>query len=57
MQRNPGIARDSGQSRISTNPFYVGFPIAGYELGLQPENEIQASKSDSVLAYWGVENV
>jgi lactoylglutathione lyase len=35
-------------------PFYVGFNVAGYELGLQPEEEAQSTeKSDS----WGVENV
>ncbi|MDB5224157.1 MAG: bleomycin resistance protein [Chitinophagaceae bacterium] len=37
-------------------PFYVGFNIAGYELGLQPgeSNEI---KSENVEMYWGVNNV
>lgn len=39
-------------------PFYVGFNVAGYELGLQPEEEGQgAEKADSVITYWGVENV
>jgi predicted enzyme related to lactoylglutathione lyase len=39
-------------------PFYVGFNVAGYELGLQPEEGVQASKkTDSVITYWGVENV
>jgi catechol 2,3-dioxygenase-like lactoylglutathione lyase family enzyme len=39
-------------------PFYVGFNVAGYELGLQPEEEAQSTeKSDSVITYWGVENV
>lgn len=37
-------------------PFYVGFNICGYELGLQPEEKIQA-KSDAVVSYWGVDNV
>lgn len=37
-------------------PFYVGFNIAGYELGLQPEEDVLA-KSDAVVSYWGVENV
>lgn len=37
-------------------PFYVGFNIAGYELGLQPE-EAPLSKSDAVVGYWGVEDV
>lgn len=33
-------------------PFYVGFDIQGYELGLQPE-ENPLSKSDAVVSYWG----
>jgi predicted enzyme related to lactoylglutathione lyase len=37
-------------------PFYVGFHIGGYELGLQPE-EHALLKSDAVVSYWGVENV
>ena len=38
-------------------PFYVGFNIAGYELGLQPEDEPVADKPESVLTYWGVEDI
>lgn len=36
-------------------PYYVGFNIGGYELGLQPESH--NTKSDNVIAYWGVENI
>jgi len=36
--------------------FYVGFNIAGYELGLQPE-ESTVPKGESVFTYWGVEDV
>ena len=35
-------------------PFYVGFNVAGYELGLQPAAAQSEAKSDSVVAYWGV---
>jgi lactoylglutathione lyase len=35
-------------------PFYVGFTIGGYELGLLPENSI---KGNNILTYWGVENI
>lgn len=38
-------------------PFYVGFNIGGYELGLQPEEKGNDHKSDNVVAYWGVENI
>ncbi|KGO89990.1 VOC family protein [Flavobacterium suncheonense] len=37
-------------------PFYVGFNIGGYELGLQPEEQL-LSKSDNVVSYWGVDDV
>jgi lactoylglutathione lyase len=35
-------------------PFYVGFNIGGYELGLLPDESL---KGDNVLSYWGVENI
>jgi predicted enzyme related to lactoylglutathione lyase len=38
-------------------PFYVGFNIAGYELGLHPEQNPTAEKSESVLTYWGVSDI
>ena len=38
-------------------PFYIGFNIAGYELGLQPEENPKLPKAESVLSYWGVENI
>lgn len=37
-------------------PFYVGFKVAGYELGLHPGGSDSAGKADHVVAYWGVEN-
>lgn len=38
-------------------PFYVGFDIGGYELGLQPESNTPEHKDESVVAYWGVEDL
>ena len=38
-------------------PFYVGFNIGGYELGLLPEENPTTEKAESVFAYWGVENI
>ncbi len=38
-------------------PFYVGFNIVGYELGLQPEEEPVIDKTDNVITYWGVQNI
>jgi predicted enzyme related to lactoylglutathione lyase len=37
-------------------PFYVGFNVAGYELGLQPVDAASTDKADGSVAYWGVEN-
>ena len=34
-------------------PFYVGFSVEGYELGLLPD----ADQADGAQVYWGVENV
>jgi predicted enzyme related to lactoylglutathione lyase len=38
-------------------PFYVGFSVAGYELGLVPaEAPVHEPGNRGVIAYWGVEN-
>jgi lactoylglutathione lyase len=37
-------------------PFYVGFNVAGYELGLQPDGMPATVKTDNAVAYWGVAN-
>lgn len=38
-------------------PYYVGFNIKGYELGLQPEEKPVLEKVESVVSYWGVEKI
>jgi predicted enzyme related to lactoylglutathione lyase len=38
-------------------PFYVGFNIAGYELGLQPDDSSSSAKTDNVVTYWGTEHI
>ncbi len=39
-------------------PFYVGFNIGGYELGLLPEEKSDTiEKPSSVLTYWGVDDI
>ena len=38
-------------------PYYVGFNIEGYELGLQPEENPTTDKVESVVSYWGVEDI
>ena len=38
-------------------PFYVGFNIGGYELGLHPKEKSTAVKTENVFSYWGVEDI
>ncbi|MCK5028840.1 MAG: hypothetical protein KAR57_04345 [Bacteroidales bacterium] len=38
-------------------PFYVGFNIGGYELGLLPEENPVIEKTKSLLVYWGVNEI
>ena len=38
-------------------PFYVGFNIAGYELGLMPEEKPTIDKTANILSYWGVNDI
>ena len=38
-------------------PFYAGFNIGGFELGLQPQEVPVSDKKESVVAYWGVKEI
>lgn len=38
-------------------PFYVGFNIGGFELGLQPEETPGETKTANVISYWGVSHI
>ncbi len=38
-------------------PYYVGFDIGGYELGLQPEENPTTDKTETVVSYWGVDKI
>jgi predicted enzyme related to lactoylglutathione lyase len=38
-------------------PFYVGYNIGGYELGLMPEEKAVGPRSANVLTYWGVTDI
>lgn len=37
-------------------PFYVGYNVGGYELGLDPNGE-QVARGNNAIAYWGVDNI
>jgi predicted enzyme related to lactoylglutathione lyase len=38
-------------------PYYVGFNIGGYELGLDPNAESESPGAGGVVAYWGVAEI
>ena len=42
-----------GATPTYDSPYYVGFDVGGYELGLRPD----APAADGALTYWGVEDV
>lgn len=35
-------------------PFYVGFNVGGYELGITPDDKAQPRRAEAGIAYWGV---
>ena len=37
-------------------PFYVGFNVCGYELGLDPDASSTPGGKGGAIAYWGVAN-
>lgn len=37
-------------------PFYVGFEVGGYELGLLPDHDRSQKGTGGTTAYWGVED-
>lgn len=38
-------------------PFYVGFNVGGFELGLHPPSDQRPSGAGGAIAYWGVEDI
>ena len=46
-----------GRRPYFDQPFYVGFDVAGYELGLQPAADASAHGAGGDTAYWAVEQV
>ena len=54
--RRRGTRRRSASSLYFDEPFYVGFNIGGYELGLDP-NMSGVTLGTSVVTYWGVPDI
>ena len=48
--------RAFGVAPYFDEPYYVGFNIGGYELGLMPDPTPATEKKESVSTYWGVED-
>lgn len=46
-------ARVLGKEPYFAQPFYVGFNVGGFELGLDPDAK-NTTYGDSPMAYWGV---
>jgi len=38
-------------------PFYVGFNVGGFELGLHPADDTTPSGEGGAVSYWGVEKI
>lgn len=45
-----------GEQPYFDQPFYVGFNVGGYELGLLPEKNAAPKRARAGVAYWGVED-
>src|SRR5262245_14808640 len=50
-------ARALGVQPYFDQPFYVGFNVAGYELGLDPDPSSATGAGNSATAHWGVADV
>src|SRR5262249_46556649 len=46
-----------GRTPYFDEPFYVGFTVGGFELGLDPSPGEDMPGTGGVVAYWGVDNV
>lgn len=53
-QAKDWYTRAFGVTPYFDEPYYVGFNIGGYELGLQPEN---TPKWENIAVFWWVENI
>lgn len=46
----------TGVAPYFDEPFYVGFSIGGFELGITPDDSADGARAESGVAYWGVTN-
>ena len=45
-----------GKEPYFDEPFYVGFDVGSFELGLQPDEGEAPRSGTGVIAYWGVDD-
>jgi len=45
-----------GKEPYFNEPFYVGFNVGGFELGLHPASDKSKPGKGGIVAYWGVDN-
>ena len=50
-------AQAFGQQPYFDQPFYVGFNIGGYELGLNPDQSVAKAGRGGSVAYWRVAKI
>ena len=43
-----------GQQPYFDEPFYVGFNVGGFELGITPDGDAGPRRAEAGIAYWGV---
>ncbi|MCX5745543.1 MAG: hypothetical protein NT062_23955 [Proteobacteria bacterium] len=47
----------TGKAPYFDQPFYVGFDVAGSELGLDPDVSVRAPGPSGAVAYWRVDRI
>lgn len=47
-------AKVLGAPPYFNEPFYAGFNVGGFELGITPDGEAAVERPESGVAYWGV---
>ena len=50
-------AKAFGQQPYFDQPFYVGFEIGGYELGLNPDMSEGRAGAGGTVAYWRIDDI
>jgi predicted enzyme related to lactoylglutathione lyase len=47
----------TGQEPYFDQPFYVGYTVGGFELGLDPNGKTAPAEDGGPVAYWGVRDI